>query len=141
MECLFCHPEDSRIKQRIIKLGVFSYSLVSRPWMREDHCLAIPYRHVVSPDQLTGEEVAEMVIELGRIGALTDTGYGYEVRQKYAPTTPDDTVKQSHLHFHVIPRLQSDGVFAKSPNNSFDDFVIPSDEQIAACLEITAPSA
>lgn len=134
MECLFCDPKDPRIKGRIIKLGAFSYSLVSSPWMRQDHCLAIPYRHVISPNQLTGREAAEMIIELGRIGERIDTGYGYEIRQKFAPMTPDGKVKQSHLHFHVIPRAQTDGVFAELPNNSFDDFVTPTPEDIQTCL-------
>lgn len=136
MNCPFCNLDNPELSTRIIKRGKFSYSLVSKHWMKPNHCLTIPYRHITQASELTTEEAAEIILELGRCGSLIDMGYGYELRQKYAPATPDGEVKQSHLHFHVIPRTQNDGVFAELENNSFDGFVLATPKQISSCLHI-----
>jgi len=139
MTCPFCDFSSPDIADRIIKRGKSSYSVVAKHWMKPNHCLAIPYRHIQDASQLTAAEAAEMVVELGRIGNLIDQGYGYEIRQKYAPKTPDGEVKQSHLHFHVIPRTQNDGVFAELKDNSFDSFILATNKQIATCLKLVKP--
>ncbi len=135
MICPFCDLNNADIAGRIIKMGECSYSIVSKHWMKPNHCLVIPYRHIQDASQLTSAEAAELILELGRIGKLIDQGYGYELRQKYAPKTPDGEVKQSHLHFHVIPRTQADGVFAELIDNSFVGFVLATDEEVIACLK------
>ncbi len=139
MECPFCHIESENISPRVIKLGQFSYSIVSSPWIRSGHCLVIPRRHITNIAELIDPEAIEIYRELGRIGSLVDAGFGNEVRQKYAPMTPDGEIKHSHLHFHVIPRNRGDGVFIQLPENSSTDFIKPSIDEIKACLATTQP--
>ncbi len=137
MTCPFCDLSSPDMADRVIKRGKYSYSIVAKQWMKPNHSLAIPYRHIMDASELNAKEAAEIILELGRIGKLIDLGYGYEIRQKYAPKTPDGAVKQSHLHFHVIPRTQADGVFAELKDNSFDGFVLATGKQVAACLALT----
>ena len=104
--CNFCDVD--RFSERMIWMGRAAYSIVSNPSFRKGQCLVIPRCHVEKIDKLAAEDLAELMLEVGRLAGRLDQGHGMAVFQKNHPTMPDGRVKQSHLHIHVVPRLESD---------------------------------
>ncbi len=124
--CPFCAVDD--LQWRIIRQREHCYSMVSSSWFRPGHCLVIPRSCITTLDQLSLEQAAELLHEVGQIGAKLDDGYGYGVMLKYQPGQPDNHIKQSHLHFHVFPRWPEDeepALFPVPVPNNFDGFFYP----------------
>lgn len=132
--CDFCEPTDE-MRRRIIREGKRVYSMISNPSFREGQTLVIPKRHIVELAELQPEEILEIVKELSRLAGLLDAGFGYEILQKHQPSKPDDNIKRSHLHMHVIPRLQSDGILSTPEPNTPAGFTRLSDAAVQAVAE------
>lgn len=132
--CAFCNPAN--LTGRTIREGDLFLSFVSRPWFRSGHCLVIPRRHVEAPYELTRDEGAEIMEELGRIGMALDDGFGTGITEKYAPRQAQNGVKMNHLHYHVFPRIENEKYLFPVPEpNSFDGFVMPTDNEVLAVVE------
>jgi diadenosine tetraphosphate (Ap4A) HIT family hydrolase len=96
----------------------------------------IPKRHITTLAELTAEEGAAIMTELGRLSHALDAGYGTGVMQKYQPLQAENGIKVSHLHFHVFPRYEDEASLFPVPEpNSFDGFVRPSDEEVAILIQ------
>ena len=133
-ECVFCDRQDLAWKT-ICSEELFT-SFVSRPWFRPSQCLVIPNRHLVTPGELSPEEGAAIMTELGRLSLRLDNGFGTGIMQKYQPLQVENGIKVSHLHFHVFPRIENEvGLFPVPDPNTFDGFVTPSDEEVIAFVE------
>lgn len=136
--CEFCNPDS--LKWRTINTSVTFLSFVSNPCFREGHCLVIPRRHIQSPSELTKEEGAEIMGELGRLGKHLDKGYGTGIIQKYMPLQAENGVKMNHLHFHVFPRLEHEKYLFPVPEpNKFEGFYKPTNEAIKKLVIELAP--
>ncbi len=115
----------------MIKSGSLFLSFVSKPWFRSGHCLVVPKRHITMPSELTKEEGAEIMEELGRLSKLLDQGFGSGIIQKYMPKQSENGVKMNHLHFHVFPRQEKEKHLFPTPDpNQFEGFYTPTDEDI-----------
>jgi histidine triad (HIT) family protein len=126
--CVFCDAE--RVRGQIIWEGELAFSLISRPRFRPGHCLVIPRRHVTTLAELTEPEGAAIMLELGRLSALLDTGYGSGVMQKYQPRQGENGIKVHHLHLHVFPREEEErGLFPVPQPNGFEGFSHATDEE------------
>jgi diadenosine tetraphosphate (Ap4A) HIT family hydrolase len=132
--CAFCDPEA--MAWRTIRSQELFTSFVSKPWFRAGQCLVIPNRHVVTVGELSSEEGAAVMGELGRLSIALDRGHGSGVMQKYQPTQAENGVKMNHLHFHVFPRIEDEtGIFPVPEPNDFDGFIQPNDAEV---LELAA---
>lgn len=133
-DCVFCAlPSSGR---QLIRTSELFTSFVSVPWFRPGQCLVIPNRHVEAPGDLTTEEGAAIMAELGRLSAKLDKGFGTGIIQKYQPLQAENGIKVSHLHFHVFPRVEHEaGLFPVPEPNSFDGFTKPSEAEVIALTE------
>jgi diadenosine tetraphosphate (Ap4A) HIT family hydrolase len=126
---VFCDRQS--LEWRTIRSNQHFVSLVSKPWFRRGHCLVIPARHITSPAELNAEEAVAIMVELGRLSALLDEGYGTGIMQKFQPLQSENGIKVNHLHFHAFPRLEVEqGLFPTPSPNSFDGFITPSDDEV-----------
>lgn len=130
--CAFCDIES--LSDRTIRIGVHTVSILSKPAYRPGQALVIPMRHISTLEDLQPAESIELLREAGRIASLLDAGYGAEIHQKYAPKQPKNGIKMEHLHIHVVPKFETDAVFALP--QSFDDFYVPTDDEIDEYLHI-----
>lgn len=130
-DCVFCTIADS--DRPLIRTTELVTSFVSSPWFRPGQCLVIPNRHVITAAELTPEEGAAIMNELGRLSTKLDTGFGTGIMQKYQPLQAENGIKVSHLHFHVFPRVADEaGLFPVPTPNSFDGFTKPDEGEVAA---------
>lgn len=115
-ECAFCDPNE--LNWRTIEQDNEVRVFASLPRFRLDHVLVIPNRHITQIHELTPEESVAKDTKLGKIALKLDKGWGVMQYQKYEPLSPDGTVKQSHLHFHLFSRSAEDDLFPiPEPNN------------------------
>lgn len=128
--CAFCEPET--LAWRTTHTGRLITSFVSQPAFIARQCLVIPNRHITMPGELTKDEGAAAMRELGRLSILLDEGFGTGIMQKYQPQQADNGIKVSHLHFHVFPRRETETELFPVPQpNSFDGFYDLNDEEIS----------
>ncbi len=136
--CVFCNPSTQ--VERLFRTGEYSFSIISKPWFREGHCVVIPKRHIITISELRDGEASEIMKELGRLSNLLDQGFGAGVMQKYQPTQAENGIKVNHLHFHVFPRLQSEEMLFPVPlPNTFNGFTTPGPNAIAALMARLTP--
>lgn len=96
----------------------------------------MPNRHIVSAGELSPEEGAAIMGELGRLSLKLDDGFGTGIMQKYQPLQAENGIKVSHLHFHIFPRVEDEpGLFPVPQPNTFDGFTIPSDDEVLAIVD------
>jgi diadenosine tetraphosphate (Ap4A) HIT family hydrolase len=132
--CAFC--DAASLEWRTIRSGELFLSFVSTPWFRPGQCLVIPNRHVAAPHELTREEGAEIMQELGRLGLALDNGFGTGIMEKFMPQQAENGIKMNHLHYHVFPRqAEEDNLFPTPEPNSFEGFVMPTDDEVRALAE------
>ncbi len=108
--CPFCDPEPIRV----IKRGDDYISLLSNPRLVAGHALVVPKLHVKQLHDVSYSIRFDMFVEAMRLARLIVTrglGTGYEIRIKYEPNLDDGPVHVSHLHIHVVPRNEGDGLF------------------------------
>jgi diadenosine tetraphosphate (Ap4A) HIT family hydrolase len=133
--CVFCENEFA---SRTICKSPLIASFVSRPWFRGNHCLVIPNRHITKPSELTREESAEIMQEIGRLSEALDNGFGTGIMQKYQPLQTENGIKVNHLHFHVFPRVKNEPTLFPVPEpNGFEGFFLPTVSDIDATLKKT----
>ncbi len=112
-------------------------TIVSDPSFRRGYCLVVPRRHVTTPGELTPDEAGTIMLELGRLSAALDEGYGTGIMQKYQPLQTENGIKVSHLHFHVFPRLEHEsGLFPTPEPNDFSGFSPTPRSEIARLIEL-----
>lgn len=134
-DCAWCDEKD--LQWRTIRTTKLSRSFVSTPWFRDGQCLVVPIRHITSVHELTAEESADIMMELGRLGQLLDNGFGTGIMQKFMPLQGQNGIKMNHLHFHVFPRQErEDGLFPTPYPNDFSAFYQPDRSQVLKLVQL-----
>lgn len=132
--CVFCDKQS--LEWRTIRTEELFTSFVSRPWFRQGHSLVIPNRHVINPAELSPQESAAIMGEIGRLLVKLDKGFGTGMMQKHQPLQAENGIKVNHLHFHVFPRIKDEpDLFPVPSPNTFDGFIVPSEEEVIATAE------
>jgi len=112
MTCPFCEFSENRI----IEEGKFWRVILSNPRLVPGHTLIIPKRHLVRMSELTSEEWSELQPLFAKYEELilSRLATGCDIKQHYRPFIPDGSIKQSHLHIHLIPRSFEDALYNES---------------------------
>ncbi len=89
-----------------------------------------------APHELTRDEGADIMQELGRLGMILDNGFGTGIIQKYMPLQAENGVKVNHLHYHVFPRQEREArLFPVPVPNSFEGFIMPTNAEVLAVAQ------
>ncbi len=112
--CPFC--EINNEKTRIIRKNILTTVALSNPRLMPGHTLVIPNRHLEKPWELTDNEIIAIFNEINfvRYKLLNSIATGCDVRQNYRPFLAQSKLKVNHVHFHVLPRTDEDGLYKKS---------------------------
>ena len=110
MDCIFCKIilgeipsykiyEDEKVLV-FLDIGPVSYG----------HTLIIPKKHYANLEEITEEDICHVVVIVKKIGKAIKEGLNTE---GYNITVNNDPVAGqliAHLHFHIIPRGEGDGL-------------------------------
>ncbi|OGY24335.1 MAG: hypothetical protein A2172_00525 [Candidatus Woykebacteria bacterium RBG_13_40_15] len=110
--CPFCSRE---IKKRAVEEGSYSFVTLSDPRLAPGHLLIIPSRHIRILSDLRNEEVVEIFKFLSKYQKkiLDMLSKGVEIRQNYKPYFKNSRTHVNHLHFHLVPREETDEIAKK----------------------------
>ena len=112
--CILCEKprEDEDAQNYILYRGDKNFVMLNRYPYNPGHLMTAPYRHIASPEELTGEErdehfeiVSRAITVLRRVFNPGGFNIGMNVG-KVAGTGIDD-----HCHTHIVPRWQGDNNF------------------------------
>lgn len=112
--CIFCEmleAEDDR-SQLILHRGESAFLVLNKYPYNNGHLMAVPYRHVDTPEALSAEEASE-VMALATLGirALRRSAnpHGFNLGINIGKVAGAGVL--DHLHMHVVPRWEGDSNF------------------------------
>jgi ATP adenylyltransferase len=107
-QCIFCNPDQGHVVER----GEHCLTILNTYPYAPGHVMVAPFRHVAALDELTDEEMLELM-RLARRAvaaqrtAMTPDGVNVGLNLgKVAGAGIED-----HLHVHVVPRWEGDNNF------------------------------
>jgi ATP adenylyltransferase len=107
-QCIFCNPDPGHVVER----GEHCFTILNTYPYAPGHVMVAPFRHVAALDELTDEEMLELM-RLARRAvaaqrtAMTPDGVNVGLNLgKVAGAGIED-----HLHVHVVPRWEGDNNF------------------------------
>ncbi len=114
--CLFCDVpaagEDKDEENHLLARGQVSFVLLNAFPYNPGHLMAAPYRHVGDYEELTAEELAEMMAFAGRaIQALKQESspHGFNLGMNLGQVAGAGIA--DHVHLHLVPRWGGDTNF------------------------------
>lgn len=118
-DCVFCKIVAGEIPCAKIYEDEDLLAFLDVGPVSEGHTLVIPKRHFEKLHECPAELIAAIGSQLGRIAeAVVETvncdGYNVLCNVSRAAGQLVD-----HVHFHIIPRTESDGIFSKWPGGKY----------------------
>ncbi len=111
--CVFCEaPRKDDREALILYRGRYSYIILNRYPYNTAHTMVVPYRHVPSLEDLTREELSEMIIAVKAVLEATRREYkphGFNVGVNIGEAAGAGIA--GHVHIHVVPRWCGDANF------------------------------
>jgi len=110
MDCIFCKIASGEIPSYVIYEDDHVMALLDISPVNYGHTLVIPKKHIVNLEEMSEDELALVVNLVKRIGRAIKLGMkaeGYNVQLNNDPVAGQII---PHIHFHVIPREERDGL-------------------------------
>jgi len=120
-DCLFCKIVSGKIPAEKIYEDEDILAFMDIGPISDGHSLVIPKHHCEWLHECPPEVLSKVASQLGKIAgavasAMNSDGYNILCNNGRAA---GQLVK--HLHFHIIPRNVSDGVFNRWPSYKYED--------------------
>lgn len=120
-DCVFCRMVSGEIPVAKVYEDESVLAFLDVGPISDGHTLVIPKQHCAAIDQCAPEILAAVASRLGRVAravAAATEADGYNVLCNNGAAAGQIV---EHLHFHVIPRKDGDGVFAQWPSFQYED--------------------
>ncbi len=119
-DCIFCKIIAGQIPSVSVLETQVTLAFMDVGPLAEAHLLVIPKRHYVRLDEMPEEEVRDLTALLPRLARVvlkvTDAA-GYNILQNNGRVAGQAV---DHVHFHVIPRKESDGLGYRWPAKKYE---------------------
>jgi len=108
--CIFCNIP----KEEIISETKFCYIVPDKYPVSKGHILVVPKKHYENIAEVPDKELFDIIktikiMEKKMFEKLKVKGI--DLRQNYRPFVPENRLRKSHIHFHLIPRTFEDLVY------------------------------
>ena len=113
--CLFCSLANAEVGadgEHIIARSTHCFALLNRYPYTYGHCMAVPFRHLSSPEDMTSAALTDlmtMVNRLMRVLREIAEPQGFNIGANIGAAAGAGIA--SHYHFHVVPRWSGDANF------------------------------
>jgi ATP adenylyltransferase len=109
--CIFCPGKDRQSDENrlILRVGQLALVMMNKFPYNNGHLLVAPVRHVSGLDQLSNDEVMDLMLMVRRsIDLLKETmnPEGFNVGLNLGHVA--GAGMEDHLHFHIVPRWKGD---------------------------------
>ncbi|MGB0097328.1 MAG: HIT domain-containing protein, partial [Solirubrobacteraceae bacterium] len=114
VECVFCtaSAEEASVVERVLARGAHCFTILNAFPYAPGHVMVAPYRHVAQLEELTDDELLEMMqqartMTLALREAMSPDGFNVGLNLG----TVAGAGIADHLHLHVVPRWSGDTNF------------------------------
>ncbi len=119
-ECIFCKIIAGQIPSMSVLQTKNALAFMDIGPLAEAHLLVIPKRHYARLDEMPEEEVRDLTAllpRLARVVVKVTEAEGYNILQNNGQVAGQAV---GHVHFHVIPRKEGDGLGYRWPSGSYE---------------------
>jgi len=120
-DCVFCRMVAGEIPVAKVYEDESVLAFLDIGPISDGHTLVIPKQHCAAIHECAPEILTAVTLRLGRVAgavAVATEADGYNVLCN-SGTAAGQIVE--HLHFHVIPRREGDGVFTQWPSFKYEE--------------------
>jgi len=110
MDCIFCKIIAGEIPSFKVYEDENSLAFLDIAPVNPGHTLIVPKKHYINMEEIPEDQLCQLAAVIKKIGKAVKDGLGAE---GYNVTENNDPISGQivpHLHFHVIPRRQGDGL-------------------------------
>ncbi|MFA6393327.1 MAG: HIT family protein [Patescibacteria group bacterium] len=110
MDCVFCKIIKGEIPDYPVYEDELTLAFLDIGPVNYGHTLIVPKEHYANIDEVPEDILCAVIKTVKKIGAALKTGLnvkGYNVMENNDPVAGQVI---PHLHFHVIPRTEGDGL-------------------------------
>ena len=108
--CLFCKIVSGEIPCSKVYEDDESLAFLDIAPVHKGHILVIPKKHYANLEEIPGGELQSLILIVKKCGLMLKEKLacaGYNVSENNDPVAGQEI---PHLHFHLIPRLEGDGL-------------------------------
>ena len=119
-DCIFCKIVAGQIPSMSVLETKSVLAFMDIGPLAEAHLLVIPKRHFVRLDEMPEHEVQDLTALLPRLARAVlkvTEAEGYNILQNNGQVAGQAV---EHVHFHVIPRKESDGLGYRWPAKTYE---------------------
>jgi histidine triad (HIT) family protein len=120
-DCIFCGIAAGRIPSIKVYENSHVLAFLDIGPISDGHTLVIPRAHFDRLDQCPAELLAEMAKVLGMLGGPVAKAVGADGYNVLCNNGAAAGQVVEHVHFHIIPRKNGDGVFNRWPAYKYPD--------------------
>jgi histidine triad (HIT) family protein len=110
--CIFCAIVAGREQAHIVLDTEEAIAFLDHRPLLRGHCLLVPRGHVATFDELPAAAVGPLFGQAQRLSRAVQAGLGADGSFVAVNTRISQSVP--HLHVHVVPRWNGDGLFSKN---------------------------
>ena len=110
MDCIFCKIIAGEIPSFKVYEDENVLAFLDIAPVNPGHTLIVPKKHYANMEEIGEEELGSLIVAVKRVGKAIKDGLGaagYNISENNDPIAGQIV---PHLHFHIIPRRQGDGL-------------------------------
>jgi histidine triad (HIT) family protein len=110
MDCIFCKIISGEIPSYKIYEDEKSLAFLDIGPVSHGHALIVPKKHYTNFEEISEEDLCHVIMTVKKIGKAIKESLSIE---GYNVTVNNDPIAGQivpHLHFHIIPRVEGDGL-------------------------------
>lgn len=110
MDCIFCNIIEGRIPSYKVYEDDNSFAFLDIAPVNKGHTLIIPKNHYINIEDIPEDELSALIKTVKKVGKLLKEKFnieGYNVQENNDPVAGQIV---PHIHFHIIPRNENDGL-------------------------------
>lgn len=120
-DCIFCKIAAGQIPVATVYEDAAVLAFLDIGPVSDGHTLVIPKSHYATVDECPAEVLAGLVQPIRRIAKAVVAATGCDGYNLLCNNGRAAGQLVHHVHFHVIPRVQGDGVFSHWPASKYPE--------------------
>ena len=110
MGCIFCKIISGEVPSYKVYEDEYTLAFLDINPVNPGHTLVVPKKHVANIEEASEEALCQIIKTVKTVGLSLKKNLGVEGYNVQVNNDPLAGQVVAHLHFHVIPRRQGDGL-------------------------------
>ncbi|MEK9129946.1 MAG: HIT family protein [Patescibacteria group bacterium] len=111
MKCIFCEIINKKIPCYKVYEDKDMLAFLDIAPVNYGHTLVVSKKHCANFEEISEEELCKMIKVVKKIGKAMINGLGIKGYNVQVNNNPIAGQVIPHIHFHIIPRIETDGLY------------------------------